>query len=310
MEMRAVFGTSLEKMMAKDNRIMVIDADLARANGTLGLREKFPERALDVGVAEQNMAGVAAGLASHGFIPFITSFTPFATRRISDIIAISIAYAGRNVKVVGTDPGFVAELNGGTHAGIEDMAVLRSTPTMVIVEPSDALQLEQAIPQIIAHDGPVYLRLHRKEVPQLHDDSYKFDLFKADVLREGKDVTLIATGAVMLGQTLKAAEILKSENIQAEVVEVHTVKPIDADTLIASVKKTGAVVTAENHNVIGGLRSAVAEVLCEKCPAPMRSIGIQDVFAEVGFLPDLLEKHKMTSADIAEQARQVIKQKL
>ena len=309
MEMRAVFGKSLEQMMASDERIVVLDADLARANGTLGLRQKFPERALDLGVAEQNMAGVAAGLASHGFIPFITSFAPFASRRISDITAISIAYAKQNVKIVGTDPGFAAELNGGTHAGIEDIGVMRSTPTMVIVEPSDAVQLEQAMPQIVAHNGPVYLRLYRKEAPVLHDENYKFDLLKADVLRVGTDVTLVAIGAVMLGRTLEAAELLKAEGVLAEVVDMHTVKPIDVSTLIASVKKTRAVVTAENHSVIGGLHTAVCEALSANCPAPVRAVGIPDTFAEVGKLDELLEKYHMTAADIVAQAHKVIQAK-
>jgi transketolase len=307
-EVRQVLADELEKIMEKDERIIVIDADLARANGTLGLRDKFPERAFDVGIAEQNMAAVAAGMASYGFIPFIGSFTAFATRRICDQITISIAYAKRNVKIIGSDPGISAELNGGTHMSMEDMGVLRSIPTMTIFEPADAMQLRKALPQIIEHDGPVYIRLFRKAAPVIFDENYEFNLFKADVIKEGTDVTLYATG-IMVKEALDAAEILKAEGISAEVVNIHTIKPIDRETVTASARKTGAVVTCENHNVVGGLKAAVAEVLIEECPVPLKAIGIQDHFGEVAMMDYLKKKFHMTAEDIANAAKEAIANK-
>jgi transketolase len=300
-EMKVVFATELEKLMTADHRIMVLDADLARANGTLGLRQKFPERAIDVGLQEQNMASVAAGLASYGFVPFITSFAVFASRRICDHVTISIAYAKRNVKIVGSDPGITAEMNGGTHMAIEDIGVLRSIPGLVIVEPCDAIQLAKAMPQIARYDGPVYLRLLRKVAPPIFPDDYQFDLFRADVLRQGGDITLFASG-IMVSPALEAAKKLIARGVSAEVIDVHTIKPIDTATVLASVRKTGAAVTCENHNIIGGLRSAIAEVVSEGCPVPIRSIGIPDQFGEVSKVDYLLKKFKMTPDDIVEQA--------
>jgi transketolase len=279
----------------------VLDADLARANGTLGLRKKFPDRALDLGLQEQNMASVAAGLASYGFIPFLTSFAVFATRRICDQITISIAYAKRSVKIVGSDPGVTAEMNGGTHMAIEDIGVLRSIPGIVIFEPVDGVQLAKAMPQIAYYDGPVYLRLLRKAAPPVFSEDYHFDLFKADVLRQGRDVTLFASG-IMVTAAIEAAQKLAGKGVSAEVINVHTIKPIDAATVLASVRKTGAAVTCENHNIIGGLGSAVAEVVSEGCPVPLRYVGIHDHFGEVSKMDYLLKKFKMTADDIVEQA--------
>ena len=301
MEMKVIFAAELEKLMAADPRILVLDADLARANGTLGLRKKFPDRALDLGLEEQNMASVAAGLASYGFIPFITSFAVFATRRICDQITISIAYAKRNVKIVGSDPGVTAEMNGGTHMAIEDIGVLRSIPGIVIFEPVDGVQLAKAMPQIARYDGPVYMRLLRKAAPPVFPDDYEFDLFKADVLRQGRDVTLFASG-IMVTAAMDAAQKLAGQGVSAEVINVHTIKPIDARTVLASVRKTGAAVTCENHNVIGGLRSAIAEVVSEHHPVPIKYIGVPDQFGEVSKVDYLLKKFKMTSDDIVEQA--------
>ena len=305
MEMRQVMSNTLKEMMAKDESIVVIDADLAKPNGTFGLRADFPDRALDVGIAEQNMAGIAAGLSSYGMKPWIFSFTPFATRRICDQIAVSIAYAKQNVKIVGTDPGICAELNGGTHMSLEDMGVLRSIPTMVIYEPVDAKQLGQAIPQIMAHEGPVYIRMFRKVTPDVFGDDYKFDLFKADILSEGTDVTLACTG-VMVVEAQKAAKMLAEKGISAEVINFHTIKPLDEETLIASAKKTGCIVTCENHNIIGGLRSAVAETLVENYPVPLRSIGTKDLFGEVGRYAELQKRYEMTAEDIVAKAMEVI----
>lgn len=307
-EMRKVFADSLVEYMEKDERICVLDADLAKANGTIDIRKKFPDRAFDVGIAEQNLAAVAAGLSSYGMIPFIGSFTPFASRRMCDQIAISIVYAKQNVKIVGSDPGVSAELNGGTHMSFEDMAVLRSIPGMVIFEPVDAMQLAKAMPQIIEYYGAVYIRLFRKAAPMVFNEDYKFDLFKADTLKEGNDVTLFATGVELL-EALKAREILAQEGISAEVINIHTIKPIDKEAIVKSAKKTGAVVTCENHNVMGGLKAAVAEVLIEECPVPLKAIGVQDHFGEVASMSYLMKKYKMTAEDIVEAAKEVIKKK-
>ncbi len=305
MLMKDAFGSTLRKMMETDERICVLDADLAKCNGTETLRNDFPDRAMDVGIAEQNMASVAAGLSSYGFIPFITSFTPFATRRICDQIAISIAYAKQNVKIVGTDPGISAQLNGGTHMSMEDIGVLRSIPTMVIFEPVDNEQLIQAMPQIVNYKGPVYIRMFRKDCPEIFDKNYKFDLFKADTVKEGKDITIFASG-IMVKTSLDAAAKLAEKGIDAEVINVHTIKPIDAEAVTASLKKTKCAVVAENHNILGGLFSAVAEVAAQNSPAPIIPVGVKDTFGEVGKLADLAAKFEMTEEDIIKAAEKAL----
>jgi len=308
-EMRVALISEIEKLMEKDKRIVFVDADLGKAGCTLKLREKFPERALDVGVAEQNMASVAAGLSSYGFIPFISSFTSFATRRIADQIAISISYAGSNVKIVGLDPGISAELNGGTHMSFEDVGVIRSIPGTVIFEPVDVIQLVKALPQIVDYKGMIYIRLFRKTTPQVFNDNYKFNLFKADVLKEGNDVSIFATG-ITVSESIKAVEILNKRGIDTELINVHTIKPIDKETIVSSIKKTKAVVTCENHSIIGGLRSAVAEVMTEEylC-APFKYIGVHDCFGEVGRYDYLIKKYKLSADDIVEKTLEVISAK-
>ena len=304
MEMRAVYAECLAKFMEEDKHVVVLDADLAKASGTRKLYEQFPEQMFDCGVAEQDMASIAAGLSSYGFKPWIESFTPFATRRICDQIAISISYAKRNVKIVGTDPGISAELNGGTHMSMEDIGVVRSIPGMVIFEPVDEVQLRAAMPVLNAYEGPVYMRLFRKVQPVVFPENYRFDLFKADCLREGKDLSIFVSG-MMTADTLAAAEELAAAGIDAEVINVHTIKPIDRETVIASARKTGAVLTVENHNVIGGLHSAVLEALAqEKIPAC--AVGVQDRFGEVGRLPYLREAMGLTKENIVETAKRAV----
>jgi len=308
-EMRVALVSEIEKIMEKDDRIVFIDADLGKAGSTMKLREKFPERALDVGVAEQNMASVAAGLSSYGFIPFISSFTSFASRRIADQIAISISYAGSNVKIIGLDPGISAELNGGTHMSFEDVGIIRSIPGTVIFEPVDVIQLVKALPQIVDYKGMIYIRLFRKTTPKVFNDNYKFDLFKADVLKEGNDVSIFATG-ITVSESIKAVEILKKKGIDAELINVHTLKPIDKETIVSSIKKTKAVVTCENHNIIGGLRSAIAEVMTEEylC-APFKYIGVHDCFGEVGRYDYLIKKYKLSADDIVEKTLEAVSAK-
>jgi len=308
-EMRVALISEIEKIMEKDERIVFVDADLGKAGNTLELRKKFPERALDVGVAEQNMASVAAGLSSYGFIPFISSFTSFATRRIADQIAISISYAGSNVKIIGLDPGISAELNGGTHMSFEDVGIIRSIPGTVIFEPVDVIQLVKALPQIVDYKGMIYIRLFRKTTPQVFNDNYKFNLFKADVLKEGNDVSIFATG-ITVSESIKAVEILNKRGIDTELINVHTIKPIDKETIVSSIKKTKAVVTCENHSIIGGLRSAVAEVMTEEylC-APFKYIGVHDCFGEVGKFDYLLKKYRLSADDIVEKTLEAISAK-
>ena len=304
MEMRAVYAACLAEMMKEDKHVCVLDADLSKASGTIALYKQFPEQMFDCGVAEQNMASIAAGLSSYGFKPWIESFTPFATRRICDQIAISISYAKRNVKIVGTDPGISAELNGGTHMSMEDIGVIRSIPGMVIFEPVDVVQLRAAMPVLNDYDGPVYMRLFRKEQPVIFNDDYKFDLFKADMLKEGKDLTIFVSG-MLTADVVEAAKLLSEEGIDAEVINIHTIKPIDRETVIASARKTGAVLTVENHNVIGGLQSAVLEALAAE-KIPVCAVGVEDRFGEVGKLPYLREAMGLTVENIVAGAKKAL----
>ncbi len=307
MEMRAMYAQCLAELMERDEKLILLDADLSKACGTFPLRKRFPDRIFDCGVAEQNMISIAAGLSSYGYKPWAESFAPFATRRVCDQIAISVCYAGRNVKIVGTDPGIAAELNGGTHMSLEDMGTVRSIPGLVVFEPTDTVQLKAAMPVLHAYEGPVYMRMNRKEFPTVFSEDYRFDLFRADVLREGTDATVFAAG-LMVSEALKAAQALAAEGISCEVVNVHTIKPIDAETVLASAHKTGAVITAENHNVIGGLHSAVLEALSHD-PVPVWAVGAEDRFGEVGKLPYLKEALGLNAEHVAAAVRQAVRHK-
>jgi len=304
MEMRAIYANCLAEMMEKDRRVVVLDADLSKASGTRALYERFPEQIFECGIAEQDMTSIAAGLASYGFKPWIESFATFASRRNCDQITLSVAYAKQNVKIVGTDPGITAELNGGTHMALEDIGVLRSIPGLVITEPADETQLRATMAALDAYEGPAYLRLFRKELPKIFDDDYKFDLFKADVLKEGKDLTICVSG-FQTKDVLDAEKALAADGIDAEIVNVHTIKPIDAETIRASARKTGAVLTVENHNVIGGLHSAVLEALAEE-KVPVCAVAVQDRFGEVGKLPYLREVMGLTTENIIETAKRAV----
>lgn len=307
-EVRQVMAAGLVEAARKDDRIVVLDADLMSCHSTKCFLEAFPERFINVGIAEANLIGVAAGMAAFGKIPFAFSFAPFATRRCYDQIFISVAYSKLPVKIVGSDPGVMAEANGGTHMPFEDMSIMRAIPKMVCFEPTDATMLAKALPQIIDYPGAVYIRMFRKKAEKIYDDSLDFKLGKAVTLKEGKDVTLVASG-IMVGRALKAAEELAAEGITARVVNVHTWKPIDEDAIVESVKATGAVVTCENHSIYGGLGSAVAEVVVEKCPAPMEFIGVKNSFGEVGKEAYLSEKFGLTVADIVAAAKKAIARK-
>lgn len=307
--MRQVAADWLKEKMAEDDKIIVINADLGSACGTGGLAKVYPDRVLNVGIAEANMAGVAAGLSAYGYKPYIFTFAPFATRRMCDQLAISISYAGLKAVIIGTDPGVSAQMNGGTHMGVEDTAIARAIPGILVYEPSDCGQYALALPQIDAYDGPVFIRQLRKITPPVYPSvSGEFDLLTADVLREGTDVSLIASG-VEIEQAMNAADILSAEGISAEVIGVHTVKPLDKDTIIASVRKTGCAVVCDNHNVIGGLCGAVAETLALNLPTPLEYIGFQDCFGSVGKMSDLMERFEMKDHNIVDAAKKVISRK-
>ena len=307
-EMRQTLAGALVERAKTDDRIVVIEADLMSCHATKVFKQEFPERFVNVGIAEQNMIGIAAGMSTMGKIPFAYSFGPFATRRCYDQIFISVAYARQNVKIVGTDPGVLAEYNGGTHMPFEDMALMRAIPHMVCFEPVDATMLEKAVDQIVDYQGAVYIRLQRKKAEKVFDDTLNFELGKAIKIKDGKDVTLIASG-IMVARAIEAAELLKEDGISARVVNIHTWKPIDKDAIITCAKETGAIVTCENHNVCNGLGSAVAEVVCQNSPVPMRLVGVKDEFGQVGKNAYLSEQYHITTQDIVEAAREVVKSK-
>ncbi len=307
-EMRKVYCDTMIALAKEDPRIVDVEADLTGAHGMKPFKAAYPDRSFNVGIAEANMVGVAAGLSACGKIPFVHSFATFASRRCFDQIAISVCYAGLNVKIVGSDPGVGAELNGGTHMALEDMGIMRTLPGMTVFEPTDSVQLRKALPAIVEHEGPVYIRLFRRQAENVFDDGYEFDLGKADLLRDGSDVTLIASG-VCVANAFQAAETLAPDGVSARVLNIHTIKPIDAAAVIKAASETGALVTAENHNVIGGLGSAVAEVLAEQRPTPLERVGVKDHFGQVGKAPYLMGVFGITAADIAKAARKAIARK-
>ena len=305
-EMRKVLADTLQEMMKTDERIVVMDADLATANGTFGLRKVYPDRAIDVGISEANMASMAAGMSAYGMKPYIVTFTAFASRRIADQLAISCAYARQDVKIIATDAGVTAQTNGGTHMSLEDVGIVRSIPGTVVLDLIDGVQLKKALPVIHDYKGVVYVRMVRKETPDVFDDSYEFDLFKGKCIKEGKDLTLIATG-MMVHEALEAEKMLQAEGIDAEIIAIHCIKPLDEDIVVQSAKKTGKVMTLENHNIHGGLYSAVTEVLARNCPVPVVPIGIQDHFGEVGKTRFLMEKYGLNKEKIVEEAKKLLK---
>ena len=304
-EVRQTMAAGLVSAAAKDDRIVVLDADLMSCHSTKCFLEAYPERFINVGIAEANLIGVAAGMAAFGKIPFAFSFAPFATRRCYDQIFISVAYSKLPVKIVGSDPGVMAEANGGTHMPFEDMSIMRAIPHMVCFEPTDATMLEKALPELIDYPGAVYIRMFRKKAEKIYDDSLEFKLGKAVTLKDGGDVTLVASG-IMVARALKAADELKEAGIDARVLNIHTWKPIDEDAIVSAAKDTGAIVTCENHTTAGGLGSAVAEVAAEKCPVPMEFVGVKNSFGEVGKEAYLSEKFGLTVSDIVAAAKRAV----
>jgi len=308
-EMRQVYVDNLIKYSKLDRRIVVLEADLMNCIGTGKFKEAYPRRFINCGIAESNMIGVAAGLASCGKLPFCSSFSPFATRRCYDQIAVSVGYTKQNVKIVGTDPGIMAQVNGGTHMSFEDVALMTQVPDMIVVEPCDCVCLDKLFKQIIDCDKPMYIRLQRKKTPPIYDDNAKIDLFKANTVVEGNDVTIIACG-IMVHRAITASMRLKNEGIDAKVIAVHTYKPLDTETILNACRETGAVVTCENHHLIGGLGSEVASLLMQNdVLIPMTRVGIGDRYGEVGKEAYLAEIMNLTEQDIYLKTTEVVARK-
>lgn len=307
-ELREVYCDSLLKLTEEGRDIVVIEADLMKATGTGRYFKAYPERSFDVGIAEANMIGVAAGMSTYGKIPFCASFGAFSARRCYDQIFVSGAYSKQNIKVIGTDPGISAEINGGTHMPFEDMGNMRVIPNMVCVEPTDAAMLEAIMPKIADYKGMVYMRLFRKKAEKIYEDGSDFDLFKAKWLKTGNDATIICSG-IMVEKSIRAAKILEEKGYDVGILNCFTWKPIDKEAVLKAAKESGAIVTAENHNIINGLGSAVAEILVENCLIPMERVGINDEFGEVGKMDYLEKRFRISAEDIAEKTEKVIKRK-
>lgn len=305
---RDAYGKALKELGAVRDDIVVLDADLSKSTKTADFEKVRPEHFVNVGVAEQNLMGIAAGIATTGKIPFASSFAMFATGRAFEIIRNSIAYTKLNVKIVATHAGITVGEDGGSHASIEDISLMRSVPNMTVLVPADAVETEKVIHKILEHDGPVYVRLGRAKIPVLYGTDYEFEIGKFSTLREGSDVTILACG-IMVSKALEAAELLKEKGINAEVLNASSLKPFDSEAVVRSVAKTGCVVTAEEHNVIGGLGSAVAEVLALNHPAPLEMVGVMDVFGESGNPEELLVKFGLTAEAVAAKAEAALKRK-
>jgi transketolase len=304
-QLRATYGEALVELGAADNRVVVVDADMAEGTMTGGFKERFPERFFDVGVAEQNLMGVGAGLSLAGWIPFVNTFAWLLVLRAGDPLRTLVSYARTNVKVVAGYGGFSGPMDGATHQSIMDLAVVRALPDMTVVVASDHHQVRSLLPLVADLEGPVYLRLSRAEVVDVHDESTRFEIGKATPLRSGGMVTLISNGPI-LGRVLDAADRLEESGIQASVLEVHTLKPLDHEAILAEAGRTRAVVTVEEHNIIGGLGSAVAELLAENLPVPLRRVGIKDRYGETGPYEKLLDLYGMGVQDIVAAAEEVV----
>ena len=298
---RAAYGRTLVELGKENPNVVVLDADLSGSTQTKHFAKEFPERFFNMGIAEQNMLSVAAGLARAGKLPFASSFAMFAVGRAWEQMRNSICHNHLNVKICATHAGLTVGEDGASHQIIEDIAITRTIPTMTVIVPADSTEASQAVRAAAEHEGPVYIRLGRANLPVLFNDKYKFQIGKANVIKEGTDVTLIACG-VMVYRTLDAAKLLEEQGISAEVINVACIKPIDSETIIKSVSKTGKVVTAEEHNIHGGLGDAVAAVIGENCPAKLKRIGVEDQFGQSGKGMELLDHYGLTAENIAKAA--------
>ncbi|HIS80903.1 MAG TPA: transketolase family protein [Candidatus Scatomonas merdavium] len=300
---RESYGNALAELGREHADVVVLDADLAEATKTGVFKKEFPERHIDCGIAECNMMGIAAGIATTGKVPFASTFAMFAAGRAFEQVRNAIGYPHLNVKIGATHAGISVGEDGATHQCNEDIALMRAIPGMVVISPADDVETKAAVKAAYEYQGPVYLRLGRLAAPVINDrPDYKFELGKGVVLREGKDLTIVATG-LMVSSALEAAESLAADGIQAKVINIHTIKPLDEELIVAAAKETGKVVTVEEHSVIGGLGSAVCDALCAKAPVPVLKIGVQDVFGESGPAAKLLEKYGLDGKGVYESIK-------
>ena len=304
---RDAYGAALKELGNRDD-ILVLDADLAKATKTIAFKKEFPEKFIDCGIAEGNMMGVAAGLATTGYTVFASSFAMFAAGRAFEQVRNSIAYPNLNVKIGATHAGISVGEDGASHQCCEDIALMRSIPNMVIINPADDVEAKAAVHAAVDHEGPVYMRFGRLAVPRVNSEDYKFELGKGVLLKDGKDVTIVATG-LMVNEALIAAETLKEEGIDARVINIHTIKPIDKDIPVKAAKETGAIVTAEEHSVIGGLGSAVSEALAEEYPVPVVKLGVNDTFGKSGPALELLKIFGLDAENIVAKAKKAMELK-
>lgn len=306
---RIAYGEAL-KILAETNKdVVVLDADLSKSTKTETFKKACPERFFNVGIAEQDLIGVSAGLAAAGKIPFASSFAMFAAGRAYEIIRNSVAYPKLNVKIAATHAGITVGEDGASHQMLEDLSLMRTIPNMVVLNPADEVEAKAAVLAAAAYVGPVYIRLGRMEVPTIFDEAtYQFEIGKGVVIEEGTDVTLVATG-IMVAAAVEAREILAAEGISARIVNIHTIKPLDNHIIIESAEKTGALVTAEEHSIYGGLGSAVSEVVVANKLVPVEVVGVKDTFGESGVPSDLLEKYGLTAKDLVAAAKKAISRK-
>lgn len=303
---RKAFGKTLAEIGELNEKIVVMDADLACSTQTKIFADKFPDRFFDCGIAEQNMLATAAGLASEGKIPFVASFAVFVTGRTYDQIRNGICYPNFNVKIVGTHGGVTVGEDGATHQALEDISLMRGLPHMTVIVPADCKECQEAIKYAALHEGPTYIRIPRSNVPDIFDENYSFNVQKAVVVEEGTDVSVFTNGET-LAEVLLAAEELKKDNISLEVINVPVVKPLDFQTVIESVKKTKLAITVENHSIIGGLGSAICETLADKLPSKVYRFGIHDEFGQSGKAEELIEYYGLDSKTLAKRIRAIIK---
>ncbi|MBC7333470.1 MAG: transketolase family protein [Actinobacteria bacterium] len=305
---RDAYGEVLVSLGVENPKIVVVDADVSKATRTSLFARQFPERFFNVGVAEQNLMGVAAGLSLTGLIPIASTFAVFATGRAFDQVRNTIAYGNCNVKIVATHGGITVGEDGASHQSIEDIALMRVLPNMKVIVPADAFEVEKALRAAVRIYGPVYIRLGRVPVPTVTSKCSHFEIGRANVLRDGSDLAILATG-IMVSESLKAAEILSSEGVESAVINVHTIKPLDRETVLETAKRCGALITAEEHSIVGGLGSAVAELLSTECWVALGMVGVKDTFGESGSPKELMKKYGITAGDIVEKAKEVLNKK-
>lgn len=305
---RVSYGNALAALGKEHENLVVLDADLANATKTDTFKKAFPDRHIDCGIAECNMTGIAAGLATVGKVPFVSTFAMFAAGRAFEQVRNSIGYPHLNVKIGATHAGISVGEDGATHQCNEDIALMRTIPGMTIINPSDDVEAQAAVKAAYEMEGPVYMRFGRYAVPVINDNpDYQFEIGKGVTLRDGKDLTIVASGLTVSG-ALEAAELLKADGIDARVINIHTIKPIDQELLVKAAKETGKIFTAEEHSVIGGLGGAVLEAIGSVCPVPVYRIGIQDVFGESGPAGDLIAKYRLDGKGIYEQIKEALQQ--